>query len=128
MRFNTEIRTNLSFSLCFSLFVPLCASVLNLLLLAGCVPPPRDELSPHIGKVARVYVASDIDPASAARQWLEDIELIRLKKQNGRQMVLLRFVRMQPASGKGGAPPEIWFAVDQILEVEVDGKVVYARQ
>lgn len=95
---------------------------------AGCSKPSTIErLAPLMGKTGHVLVIADVDASSSQAQWMRDVELKELVTVNGKRFVVVRFVGLEASPANDGKPMEVSLLASHIVEVEIDGKRVFAR-
>lgn len=100
-----------------------------LLALAGCEPTAAERIQPFLGKTGRARIESELEDSLPLRTWIDAITLIAIDEESEPPQLTLRFEFFsQGATGSDHDPVDLEITIEQLLEFEIDGKVVYVRE
>ena len=91
-------------------------------------PSASDQLAPLMGKTGHVLVIADVDASGSSAQWMRDVRLQKLVTIDGKEFVAVRFVGLEASPANDGKPIVVSLLVSHIVQVEMDGELVYVRE
>lgn len=92
----------------------------------GCGPSPTARLRPLLNQPVRAELAVR-HPDGEARNWVDRITLISIDEHGTPPTVRIRFDCFELDGTGLAAPVELDIALDDVVRVERDGRMVYTR-